>query len=47
MLTQKRKKEAKLKGTLEAFVANTNPYYPNNPKLFVHDEASTPNLGDN
>ena len=33
--------------SLEAFVANTNPYYPYNPELFGHDEASTPDLGDN
>ena len=31
----------------EASVANTNPYYPYNQELFGHDEAYTPNLGEN
>ena len=35
------------KASLESFVANTNPYYPYNQELFGHDEASTPNLGEN
>ena len=35
------------KASSEASVANTNPYYPYNQELFGHDEASTPNLGEN
>ena len=31
----------------EAFVANTNHYYPYNQELFGHDEASTLDLGEN
>ena len=31
----------------EASIANTNPYYSYNQELFGHDEASTPDLGDN
>ena len=31
----------------KASIANTNPYYSYNQELFGHDEASTPDLGDN
>ena len=33
--------------SLEASIASTNPYYPYNQELFSHDEASTPELGEN
>ena len=35
------------KASSEASIANTNPYYPYNQELFGHDEASTPDLGEN
>ena len=48
MLTQKKKKMVKNQGhPQEISVANTNPYYPYNQELFGHDEASTPELGEN
>ena len=34
------------KASSEASVTNNNPYYPYNQELFEHDEASTPNLGE-
>ena len=35
------------KASSKAYVTNNNPYYPYNQELFGHDEASTPNLGEN
>ena len=35
------------KASSEASTANTNPYYPYNQELFGHDEAYTPDLGEN
>ena len=32
--------------SLEASVTNNYPYYPYNWELFVHDEAPTPDLGE-
>ena len=34
------------KESSKAFVANNDSYYPYNQELFGHDEASTPDLGD-
>ena len=44
MLTLKNQES---KASLKAYVTNNDPYYPYNQELFGHDEASTPDLGEN
>ena len=38
--------EQEPKASSEASVTNNDPYYPYNQELFGHDEASTPDLGE-